>query len=110
MKKIYINITNSCDMRCPFCCMSSSPDKNSYMKFDVFKKIVDDNKEGTIFQLEGGEPLLHKDLLLFIEYIGSLGGNTSIVIDTNSTLLYKIIDKIIEISERRKVLITIKPS
>lgn len=110
MDKIYVNITNKCQYDCPFCCMYSSPLNNNFMTFDTFKNIVDDANKPTIVQLEGGEPLLHPHIILFIEYCASVENIDSIVIDTNGILLMKMIDKIIEIASRTHKNITIKPS
>lgn len=81
------------------------------MDFNTFKKILDENSENkTIVQFEGGEPLLHPLLFLFLEYCSILECVEKIVIDTNGEILKDKIDKIIEIAERNKKHITIKPS
>lgn len=110
MNKIYVNITNKCQYDCPFCCMYSSPLNKTFMAFDTFKNIVDNADKPTIVQLEGGEPLLHPHIMLFIEYCASVENVQSIVIDTNGVLLAKMVDKIIEIASRTHKNITIKPS
>lgn len=83
--RLYINITNKCNTNCPFCCMYSSTEKNTFMSFDVFKKIIDENilDDGFELQLEGGEPLLHPNLYLFIEYAISTNKCNKIIILTN---------------------------
>lgn len=114
MNKIYINITNRCNYSCPFCCMYSSPDGNIFMPFDKYKEIVDENiaslPDGLIIQLEGGEPTLHPNLFLFLEYAANLDGVDRIVVDTNGKTLDATVDKIIEIAERNRKYITVKPS
>lgn len=40
--KLYINITNHCDVCCPFCCMKSDSKKQSFMNFDTIHKIMKD--------------------------------------------------------------------
>lgn len=114
MNKIYINITNRCNYSCPFCCMYSSPDGNIFIPFDKYKEIVDENiassPDSLIIQLEGGEPTLHPNLFLFLEYAANLDGVDRIVVDTNGKTLDAIIDKIIEIAERNRKYITVKPS
>ena len=40
--KLYINITNHCDVCCPFCCMKSDGKKQSFMHFDTIHKIMKD--------------------------------------------------------------------
>lgn len=111
MKKIYINITNYCNVCCPFCCMSSDNKKQTFMTFNTFYHIIENIKESSIIiQLEGGEPTTHPQLYLFLEYIASLQKIEGIVIDTNALTLDKCIDKIIDIAIRNKKTITIKPS
>ena len=72
-KRLYINITNHCSANCPFCCMYSDSSKSTYMNFDIFKNIIDKNKDKLLeIQLEGGEPLEHKLINLFLEYSVSI--------------------------------------
>ena len=52
-------------MACPFCCMYSEPKKTSFLDFENFKSIIDNCKGDFELQLEGGEPLLHKDIHTF---------------------------------------------
>lgn len=111
MRKIYINITNHCDVCCPFCCMSSDNKKQTFMMFDTFYYIINDIElSPLIVQLEGGEPTTHPQLYLFLEYIATLRKVEEIIIDTNALTLDKCIDKITDIAIRNKKTITIKPS
>lgn len=70
--KLYINITNHCDVCCPFCCMKSDSEKQSFMNFDTIHKIMKDMDVPYIVQLEGGEPTTHPQFYLFMEYISTL--------------------------------------
>lgn len=108
MKKLYINITNHCNLACPFCCMSSGPDKQRFMDFDTFYWIIRKEDEPCIVQLEGGEPLTHPLLTLFLELLACKPLVQKIVIDTNGFLINDRIDKIIEIAERNHKDIEIK--
>ena len=65
--RLYINITNRCNTTCPFCCMYSGVSKTTEMPFETFKNIIDENEGEFELQLEGGEPLLNKNIYLFIE-------------------------------------------
>lgn len=85
--RLYINITNCCNIKCPFCCMYSGPDKNRFMDFDTFKNIIDINEGVFELQLEGGEPLLHKNIFLFMEYAISTNRCKKIIVLTNGFLL-----------------------
>lgn len=108
--KLYINITNHCDVRCPFCCMNSDSKKQSFMCFDTIYKILKEIVVPVIVQLEGGEPTTHPQFYLFLEYISTLDKVKGIVIDTNALTLDKHIDKIVDIAVRNKKPITVKPS
>ena len=66
--RLYINITNRCNTTCPFCCMYSGESKSTEMPFETYKQIIDENDGEFELQLEGGEPLLNRNIYLFIEY------------------------------------------
>ena len=110
MNKYYINITNKCDYSCPFCCMYSSPKNDGFMSFNTLYDIIEKINTPTVVQLEGGEPLLHPNIILFLEYLASKEFVSEIVIDTNAVHLNTLIDSIVAVSERNRKLITIKPS
>ena len=110
MNKYYINITNKCDYACPFCCMYSSPKNDGFMSFNTLYDIIEKIDTPTVVQLEGGEPLLHPNIILFLEYLASKELVSEIVIDTNAVRLNNLIDSIVAVSERNRKLITIKPS
>lgn len=84
--RMYINITNHCNANCPFCCMYSGTNKNTFMSFEAFKQIIDSCKGEFELQLEGGEPLLHRDLFLFIEYAISTRRCMKVIILTNGVV------------------------
>lgn len=61
-KKIYIEITNICNLTCSFC--PTSKRKQAVMEIDTFKRIIDEIAPYTdyvCFHVKG-EPLLHKEL------------------------------------------------
>lgn len=67
-----IEITNFCNLNCPACTNGAGKLKREkgFMCFDLYKKIIDENKKTLIliilhFQ---GEPFLHEDLTKFIDY------------------------------------------
>ena len=109
-KRLYINITNKCNVECPFCCMYSNPSSNRFMSFDTFKRIVDETEENFELQLEGGEPLLHKNLFLFLEYAVSTNRCTKIILLTNGILLEEHINRLIDFSSWNQILLEIKVS
>ena len=108
--RLYINITNNCNANCEFCCMWSDSSKHTFMDFDTFKKIIDEKKEKFELQLEGGEPLLHKDMYLFMEYAKSTGRCVKIIILTNGILLDKHLKRLVEFHKNYQIPILIKIS
>ena len=84
-KKIYIEITNKCNLNCSFC----SKDKRELKSISVkdFEKIMIkiNNYTDFICLHIKGEPLLHKDLdkILYI----TQKYNKKVIITTNGTLL-----------------------
>lgn len=108
--RLYINITNKCNTDCPFCCMYSGTNKNNFMSFETFKSIIDNCKEGFELQLEGGEPLIHKQLYLFIEYAVNTNRCKKIIILTNAIEIEKHLKRIVEISKYYSILIELKIS
>lgn len=86
-KRLYIDITNRCNTECPFCCMYSGLSNSRDMDFETYKKIIDGCDKEFELQLEGGEPLLHSDLYLFMEYARSTKRCGKILILTNGLLL-----------------------
>ena len=84
-KKVYIEITNICNLSCSFC--SKLERKAEFMKIEDFKKIATEVKEFTdyIYLHVKGEPVLHPNIEEFIEYSASLGLKVNIT--TNGTIL-----------------------
>lgn len=110
MIRKYINITNNCNANCEFCCMWSDSSKKTFMGFDTFKDIIDSDKEDFELQLEGGEPLLHKDLYLFMEYARSTNRCKKIIILTNGILLNVHLNRLVDFNKNYKIPILIKMS
>lgn len=65
--RLYINITNKCNVCCPFCCQYSSPQRDCFMAFDTFQSIVDKHEKFEV-QLEGGEPTIHPEFVRMVSY------------------------------------------
>lgn len=84
-KKIYIEITNACNLACDFCPKSSR--KPEFMGLDTFGKILEQIKPHTshIYFHVKGEPLLHPELdqILDISHQQHFKAN----ITTNGTLI-----------------------
>ncbi len=87
-KKIYIEITNSCNLNCSFCIGNKR--KIKFMSFSEFKIILDKIKVYTNYLYFHilGEPLLHPLINEFIDYASEMGFNINIT--TNGYLINKI--------------------
>lgn len=106
--RIYLSLTNNCNLKCPFCCMHSAPGKRTYLSVWRFKEILYTCKDTFELQLEGGEPLLHPAFEEFIRIALDTLRCTKIIICTNGILLPGKIDWLDQIA--RKVHMVIKPS
>lgn len=108
--RLYINITNKCNVNCPFCCMYSDTSKNRFLTFSQYQKIIKHCETDFELQLEGGEPLLHKDIFLFIEYAIHTNKCNKIIILTNGILLPSYMKRFIEIANWYNIKIELKVS
>ena len=106
----YINITNSCNADCEFCCMWSSSKKSRFMSLEEFKEIINSKNNLFELQLEGGEPLLHKDMYQFMQYATDTRKCTKIIILTNGLLLGEHFERLVQFGRNNKIPIVIKAS
>ena len=92
-KKVYIEITNVCNLACDFCPQTRR--SSEFMKVETFSKILDQIKSYTdyIYFHVKGEPLLHPDIEEFLDLSFEKGFKVNIT--TNGTLINKVKDKII---------------
>lgn len=83
--RIYLEITNTCNMSCSFCIKNSR--KSQIMKIDNFKKIIKEIKEYTnnIYLHVLGEPTSHPNIIEFLNILKE--NNLYANITTNGTLL-----------------------
>ncbi len=100
-KKIYIEITNVCNLACTFCPQTRR--KAEFMKIGTFEKILDQIRPYTdyIYFHVKGEPLLHPELDDFLDLSYEKGFKVNIT--TNGTLIDKAGDKIISKPALRQV-------
>lgn len=86
-KRIYIEITNVCNLNCSFCPPHNR--ENRYMTFDEFKLILEKIKKYSeyIYLHVKGEPTLHPDFDKFVQYAYECGFKINLT--TNGTLLEK---------------------
>lgn len=100
-KKVYIEITNVCNLRCDFCIQNRR--KPAYMEMEDFRRIIDEIKDVTdhvYFHLLG-EPLLSPGLEGFLRYCEESGLNVNLT--TNGTLIKKEKDILLASRSLRKV-------
>ena len=100
-KKIYIEITNACNLNCSFCIKNKR--KINYMTIEDYKYIINKIKGYTkeIYLHVLGEPLLHPDIIKFIEYASNEG--LMVNITTNGYL----IDNIEDVDKLRRLNISL---
>lgn len=89
-KKIYLEITNRCNLSCDFCIKNHR--KVTCISRDQFSFIVAKIKPYTdeLYLHVLGEPLIHDDINYFIDYASSMG--LMVNITTNGYLIMKIKD------------------
>lgn len=90
MKKIYIEITNSCNLNCKFC--QNTDRKKEFMTVENFEKIIIKIKDYTkiVCLHVKGEPLLHPELGQILQVLDKY--NLKANITTNAVCLNKNID------------------
>lgn len=104
-KKVYIEITNVCNLSCEFCPKTSR--KYKFMEREEFNHIIQEVKDFTdhvYFHLMG-EPLLNENIEYFLEESASNGLKVNLT--TNGTLLGKNVDKLINAKSLRQVNISL---
>ena len=105
-KRIYIEITNQCNLTCEFCAKSHRPKR--FMSVDEFKMICEQIRFFTdyIYLHVQGEPLLHPDLKEILEIADHYKLKVQLV--TNGTLLHGKIDLLIHSPAIRQVSISLQ--
>ncbi len=100
-KKIYIEITNVCNLACDFCPETKRSPK--FMDINDFKYILDQVRPyGKYIYLHvKGEPMLHPDIDSFLDVCHDKGFYVNLT--TNATLINKVMDKIMMKSALRQI-------
>lgn len=86
-KRIYIEITNVCNLNCRFCPKTTR--KPEFIKTDLFEKILNELKNHTkyLYFHVMGEPFLHPDIGIFLDLCHEYGYKVNIT--TNGILIKK---------------------
>ena len=86
-KRIYIEITNNCNLNCSFC--SEVLKKRRNMSLEEFEEVLNKIKDYTdyIYLHVKGEPLVHKDIIEFINKANEY--NLKVNLTTNGVLFDK---------------------
>ena len=86
-KRIYIEITNNCNLNCSFC--SEVLKKRRNMSLEEFEEVLNKIKDYTdyIYLHVKGEPLVHKDIIEFINKANEY--NLKVNLTTNGTIFNK---------------------
>ena len=100
-KKIYIEITNHCNLNCSFC--SNVEKEKKFMTISQFEEILKKIKDNTnyIYLHVKGEPLLHQNLKEFLELANKY--NLQVNLTTNGTLFSNVVDKIKDCKALHKI-------
>ena len=100
-KKIYVEITNSCNLKCSFC--PEGKRAKEFITLENFKHIINEIKSYTnlIALHVKGEPLLHPNLKEILDVCKE--NNILVNITTNATLLEKNLDILINNSSVRQL-------
>lgn len=103
MKRVYLEITNSCNLNCPFCTNNKG---NNFLSYEQVANYLEQIKpySNYVYLHMLGEPLLHPNFNEILNKLDKLNLNLQLV--TNGTLLYKFPD-ILEHSCLRKLSISI---
>ena len=100
-KKIYIEITNICNLNCSFC--SKVNRKKESMDIDTFKNIIYKIKDYTdyVYLHVKGEPLLHPNIIELINICDKY--NLKVNLTTNGILFPNLVDKLSQCKNLNKI-------
>lgn len=95
---LHMELTNVCNLKCRFCTeqndslMRKLGVQRGFMQWEVFKAVIDNlktfpQKLKRLYLHQGGESLLHKDAISFIQYAKQAQVAEQLVLFTNGTLL-----------------------
>lgn len=104
-KKIYVEITNCCNMHCSFCIQNSR--KQHFMSCEEFTHIIKEIKPYTemIYLHVLGEPLLHPEIFHFMQIADEHG--LYVQLTTNGTLIENCLDGLCHAANLRQINISV---
>ena len=104
-KKVYIEITNVCNLKCKFCPETNR--KKEFIKLENFENIINKIKKYTnlVCLHVKGEPLLHPDLKEILNILSN--NNLKVNITTNGTLVKDKLNILKESSSLRQINISL---
>ena len=91
---VRVSVTDRCNMRCKYCMPPSGVSKKSHsdiLTFEQLYEIINVLSELGVnkVRLTGGEPLVRKGVVDFIDRISSIGTIKDLAMTTNGQLLYR---------------------
>jgi len=105
-KKIYIEITNICNLNCPFCSKDEKEKKEMNLEeFEHILKQINDYTDYLYLHVKG-EPLLHRNFKEILKLCKQY--NKQVNITTNATLLDKRLNDILESNVVRQINISLQ--
>lgn len=105
MKKVYIEITNSCNLNCEFC--RNTDRKKEFMSISDFERVIKQVKKYTklVCLHIKGEPLLYPNLKQILDIIED--NDLKVNITTNGTLINNKIDDLLNSNAVRQINISL---
>jgi len=99
IKDLTLELLQRCYQYCIYCSSNSSSSQDTFLAFNIVKKIIDDFNElgGKVIELSGGEPLIYDNLSETINYINQYDIETHLFTCCyvpNKKIDYKIIENI----------------
>ena len=106
---VRISVTDRCDLRCKYCMPQTNPlfyNKKDILTLNNLKKISEALIKLGIkkIRITGGEPLIRKDIIEYIKFLGSKKVNNEIdelLLTTNGTQLSKYSESLFKYGVRR---------
>jgi MoaA/NifB/PqqE/SkfB family radical SAM enzyme len=100
-RRLYISLTGDCNLRCGACHYGRDFMPQQQLPWDIGRTLIEDASSAgmSAVRLYGGEPLLHKDIALYVEAAVRSGMATWVT--TNGLLLDKRIEALHERGLRR---------